>query len=202
MATQTPPPPVPPFIPGWTSKPFPALTLSAGGLLALADLQTIAQRTALTGGASWMDSLVLAPGIQYQAAADELFWKGAAASIVDVVDEHGGAAVSMKFANAATWHYIQRVAKPGETVTLNVGRAIAAHGSSYMLRRTDSGDHAMAWRVGGKPDLGIVSHVLYLISPVLTVAAIGFLVIFKDCKFRASGPESLYLIPLALEEDG
>ncbi|KAK4239151.1 hypothetical protein C8A03DRAFT_32766 [Achaetomium macrosporum] len=168
------------FIPGWNQKPFSTITLSAGGLLAIADLQTIAQRTALTGGASWMDSLVLAPGIQYQAAADELFWKGAAASIVDVVDEHGGAAVSLKLTNAATWHYIQRVAKPGETVTLNVGRAVAAHGASYMLRRTDSGDHAMAWRVGRKPDLGFVSHVLYLISPVLTLAAIGFIVIFKD----------------------
>ncbi|KAJ0336075.1 hypothetical protein COL922a_008405 [Colletotrichum nupharicola] len=50
--------------------PLPSLSLSAAGLVALADLQTIAHRTALTGTSSWWDSLVLAPGIHYQQAAD------------------------------------------------------------------------------------------------------------------------------------
>ncbi|EQB53807.1 hypothetical protein CGLO_06437 [Colletotrichum gloeosporioides Cg-14] len=50
--------------------PLPSLSLSAAGLVALADLQTIAHRTALTGTSSWWDSLVLAPGLHYQQAAD------------------------------------------------------------------------------------------------------------------------------------
>ncbi|KAL0937439.1 uncharacterized protein CTRU02_207170 [Colletotrichum truncatum] len=50
--------------------PIPEITLSAAGLVALADLQTIAHRTALTGTSSWFDALVLAPGLHYQQAAD------------------------------------------------------------------------------------------------------------------------------------
>ncbi|KAK4155347.1 hypothetical protein C8A00DRAFT_42065 [Chaetomidium leptoderma] len=167
------------FIPGWNPKPFPTLALSAGGVLALADLHTIAQRTAITGGASWMDSLLLAPGIHYQQAADVLFRKDGASAIVDVVDEMGGSAVALKINNAATASYIQKVAKPGETVTLDVGRVVAARGR-YKLHRSDSGNHATAWRESGGSSLGWVSHVLYLSGPVLTLTAIVFVVLFKD----------------------
>ena len=169
------------FIEGWVQKPFPTLTLSASGVLALADLQTIAQRTAITGGASWMDTLLLAPGIHYQQAADELFRKGGAAAIIDVVDEFDGSAVIFKLNNAATANYIQNVAKPGETVTLDVGRAIAARGR-YKLHRSKGGDTATAWRENQVTDFGGISHALYLAGPVLTVAAISFIVIFKDCE--------------------
>ncbi|KAL7921035.1 hypothetical protein ACQKWADRAFT_296742 [Trichoderma austrokoningii] len=64
--------PNPPFIASWTATPIPNLSLSAGGLLALADLNTIAQRTAIAGGSSWLDAFVLAPGLHYQQAADLL----------------------------------------------------------------------------------------------------------------------------------
>jgi hypothetical protein len=170
------------FIPGWNPKPFSTLTLSTSGILALADLHTIAQRTAITGGASWLDTLLLAPGIHYQQAADELFRKGGASAIIDVVDEFAGSAVTFKLRNAATANYIQNVAKPGETVTLDVGRAVAAKGR-YKLSRSDSGNHATAWRENGtSSDLGWVSHGLYLASPVLTIAATAFIVVFKDCE--------------------
>ena len=158
------------FVPGWNPKPFSTLALSASGVLALADLNTIAQRTAITGGASWIDTLLLAPGIHYQQAADELFRKGGASAIIDVVDEFAGSAVTFKLRNAATAHYIQNVAKPGETVTLDVGRAVSAKGR-YKLRRSDSGNHATAWRETGPSDLGWVSHALYLTSPVRHVFA-------------------------------
>jgi hypothetical protein len=173
------------FVPGWNQRPFPRLALSAGGLIALADLQTIAQRTAITGGASWVDSLLLAPGLHYQQAADELFRKGGASAIVDVVDEGGGSAVSLKLNNAATANYIQKVAKPGETVTLDVGRVVAARGP-YKLRRSNSGNHATAWKEKSGSGLGWVSHMLYLISPALTLTAITFIVLFKDCRFHTS----------------
>lgn len=61
-----------PLIASWTATPIPNLSLSAGGLLALADLNTIAQRTAIAGGSSWLDAFVLAPGLHYQQAADLL----------------------------------------------------------------------------------------------------------------------------------
>ncbi|TKW49802.1 hypothetical protein CTA1_4958 [Colletotrichum tanaceti] len=53
-----------------SKEPIPGLSLSAGGLVALADLHTIANRTALKGTSSWFDALVLAPGLHYQQAAD------------------------------------------------------------------------------------------------------------------------------------
>ncbi|KAK4145059.1 uncharacterized protein C8A04DRAFT_27309 [Dichotomopilus funicola] len=168
------------FIPGWTSKPFSTLALSASGVLALADLQTIAQRTALSGGASWIDTFLLAPGIHYQQAADELYRKGQAGPIIDVVDELAPSSVVFKLHNAATANYIQKVAKPGETVTLDVGRAIAGS-HRYKLHRSDSGKHATAWKEGGgDTDLGWISHALYLMGPLLTITAIGFIVVFKD----------------------
>ena len=33
------------------------------------------------------------------------------------------------------------------------------------------------------PDLGWVSHVLYVISPILTVLAFVFQILIRDCKF-------------------
>ncbi|KAK3298585.1 uncharacterized protein B0H64DRAFT_78777 [Chaetomium fimeti] len=168
------------FIEGWNQKPFATLTLSVSGVLALADLHGIAERTVITGGASWIDILLLAPGIHYQQAADDLFRRGGgAASVVDVVDEFEGSAVTFKLNNAATATYIQSVAKPGETVTLDVGRAIEGRGR-YKLHRSESGDEATAWKEGKPPGRGMVSHALYLAGPILTLAAIVFIVIFKD----------------------
>ncbi|PBK68167.1 hypothetical protein ARMSODRAFT_1004889 [Armillaria solidipes] len=48
------------------------LALEAAGLVALADLSTVSVRTALIGTASWLDILVLAPGIHQQQSADQL----------------------------------------------------------------------------------------------------------------------------------
>ncbi|KAK4162044.1 hypothetical protein QBC43DRAFT_322785 [Cladorrhinum sp. PSN259] len=200
------------FIPGWVQKPFPGITLSAGGLLALADLHTIAERTAITGGASWMDILLLAPGLHYQQAADQLFRKGGEA-IVAMVDKGSGSAErpiefeldrnddaaaatggngaapkktstlnrsqSLKINNAATAQYIQSIAKPGEVVTLDVGRLVASKGR-YKLKRSNSGYHASAWLETNSSGIGWVSHILYLLGPLLTFGTIALAVLFKD----------------------
>jgi len=42
---------------------LPRFAIGAGGIVALADLTTIAERTALMGKSSWFDILVIAPGI-------------------------------------------------------------------------------------------------------------------------------------------
>ncbi|KAK3987456.1 hypothetical protein QBC44DRAFT_331560 [Cladorrhinum sp. PSN332] len=182
------------FIPGWVQKPFPNISLSAGGLLALAHLQTVEERTAITGGASWLDILVLAPGLHYQQASDELFRKGGEA-IVGLVDKGNGSAErpvqldlegadsdrpqSIKVNNAATIQYIQNVAKPGQVVTLEVGRLVASKGR-YKLKRSNSGRHASAWLEQNSAGLGWVSHLLYLLGPLLTCGTITLAVLFKD----------------------
>ncbi|KAH8886792.1 hypothetical protein GQ53DRAFT_727357 [Thozetella sp. PMI_491] len=165
--------------PDWTTKPIPGLAISASGLIALADLSTIAQRTAIAGGSSWMDSLLLAPGLQYQQAADDLVKGDGMDAIVNAVEERDGKPVTFRVNNAATAHYIQKIARPGEVVTLDVG-ALPAAKARYRLKRSDSGMHATVWAEDDMPDLGWVSHVLYLMSPLLTVVVIVFQVLIKD----------------------
>lgn len=124
--------------PDWTTKPIPNLSLSASGLIALADLSTIAQRTAITGGSSWMDTLLLAPGLQYQQAADELVKGSGVDAIVDAVEGRDGKPTTFRINNAATAHYIQKIAQPGEQVTLDVG-SLPSSKARYRLKRSDSG---------------------------------------------------------------
>ncbi|KAK0201284.1 hypothetical protein DFS33DRAFT_1375876 [Desarmillaria ectypa] len=55
-----------------TSSISGSLTLQAAGLVALADLSAVSLRTALMGTASYLDILVLAPGMHQQQSADEV----------------------------------------------------------------------------------------------------------------------------------
>ncbi|KAK1475867.1 hypothetical protein CABS01_15573, partial [Colletotrichum abscissum] len=87
-----PAPDIMPF-PVLSKEPIPGLSLSAAGLVALADLQTIANRTALTGTSSWFDALVLAPGLHYQQAADSVAGtSGAVTAQTSAALGYGGAA--------------------------------------------------------------------------------------------------------------
>ncbi|KAK3330602.1 hypothetical protein B0H66DRAFT_69074 [Apodospora peruviana] len=167
--------------PQWTTSPIPGVSLSAGGLLALADLSTVAQRTAITGGSSWLDALLLAPGLHYQQAAEELARGSAdAAAIVNAVEDQDGKPTTFRINNAATAHYIRRIARPGQTVTLDVGAIPVRWNARYFLRRSNSGMHATIWAETDAPDLGWVSHLLYLSSPVLTVASLVLVVLLQD----------------------
>ncbi|KAK0656783.1 hypothetical protein B0T16DRAFT_294130, partial [Cercophora newfieldiana] len=159
--------------PEWATHPIPGVSLSAGGLLALADLSTVGMRTVITGGSSWLDTLLLAPGLHYQQAADELARRTSSSNaILSAVEQiHGGQSVTLNINNAATANYIRRIAKPGETVTLDVG---------LRLKRSESGLHATIWAVDDIPHLGWLSHAFYLASPVLTVAAIILTVLLRD----------------------
>ncbi|KAK4196182.1 hypothetical protein QBC40DRAFT_314047 [Triangularia verruculosa] len=143
-----------PLIPGWTSKPFPGISVSAGGLLALANLQTIAKRTAITGGASWADVFVLAPGLHHQQAAGDLIQKGT--GVTRVVDQHGNEG-TVKLNNAATAGYIHSVAKPGEEVILDINRQAPMRHSVLNL-----------------------SNLLYLTTLLLTFITIAIIILFRD----------------------
>ncbi|KAH6604351.1 hypothetical protein Trco_007797 [Trichoderma cornu-damae] len=118
-----------PFIAAWTSTPIPYLSLSAGGLLALADLNTVAQRTAIAGGSSWLDAFVLAPGLHYQQAADLLTPEYGSGRLVLSTALDGGAR-RRAVGNVAMVKYLRRLwereAKYG-VVTLYV-RAVAEDG--------------------------------------------------------------------------
>ncbi|KAM7217345.1 hypothetical protein V8F06_007288 [Rhypophila decipiens] len=201
--------------PDWPNTPIPGVSLSAGGLLALADLSTIAQRTAITGGSSWLDSLLLAPGLHYQQAVEELGSRGSTSTTggvgsssndeddhVEECDHTGTPVRRFRIRNTATKMYIRRIARPGETVTLDVGAALPAKrmsmGARYQMPKSDYGIHVADWAVdsaaaenGEEKDddkadgchgghTGSVSHFLYLASPVLTIIALACVVLVKD----------------------
>lgn len=175
-----------PFIPGWSSQPIPHFSLSASGLIVLADLSTIAQRTALRGGSSWLDSLLLAPGLHYQQAADDLF-RGEGAQVLTAVElDRDGKPTAHRIVNQAVVSYVLRVAKEGRTVVLDVGE-ISLKRRSWTTHRKESarrGQRAMLY--GGsaqvEESLSVAAQLLYVASPVLTCVAIVLVVLLKDCK--------------------
>lgn len=175
-----------PFISGWSSHPIPNFSLSASGLLVLADLSTIAQRTVLRGGSSWLDSLLLAPGLHYQQAADDLV-RGDNAQILKAVEtDRDGRPTAHRIVNQAVVTYVLRIAKDGKTVVLDVGEVPVKRGS-WGTRRNGmgrGGQRAMLY--GGpkemKESLGWAAHLLYVASPVLTCVAIAFVVLLRDCE--------------------
>ncbi|KAL7906314.1 hypothetical protein GGI35DRAFT_104562 [Trichoderma velutinum] len=191
-----------PLIAAWTSTPIPDLSLSAGGLLALADLNTIAQRTAIAGGSSWLDAFVLAPGLHYQQAADLLTPEyGPGKLVLSTLD---GGASRFVVSNVAMVKYLRRLwEREGKygVVTLyvrtenGVGGISFASSLSLLLGRDDSRRRSQRrWQrdlrkqleaehkshVREVLEMDWVSHALYLLSPLLTVAAIVFMILLQD----------------------
>lgn len=182
------------FISSWSSTPIPALSLSAGGLLALADLNTIAQRTAIKGGSSWLDAFVLAPGLHYQQAADALDQEsvsGLSAELgLTAAIETGDDGKELRryvINNIAMVNFLKRVwgtrDKDGGVVTLNVGMAQEGEEIDLVARKLQ----ALLNRQGKPPMAGVesleldwLSHVFYLMSPLLTMAALTFMVLLGD----------------------
>ena len=90
------------------------IKLQASGLVALADIKTIANRTAYTGAASFLDVLFLAPGIHCQQASSEIN-RGEYPTT--------GALTSgyvFRVENQATVGFLQRVGKTGHLVCVTV----------------------------------------------------------------------------------
>ncbi|RFU74736.1 hypothetical protein TARUN_7511 [Trichoderma arundinaceum] len=199
-----------PFIAAWTSTPIPNLSLSAGGLLALADLNTIAQRTAIAGGSSWLDAFVLAPGLHYQQAADLLTPEYGSGRPVLSTALDGGARRYV-VSNVAMVKFLRRLwEREGKygVVTLyvrmeNDGLGGIAFASSLSLllgydasgrrdgnnRRSQRREQRSLRRlqdidhknhVKEVLEMDWLSHALYLLSPLLTVTAIVFMVLLQD----------------------
>ncbi|KAI1810003.1 hypothetical protein GGS20DRAFT_590006, partial [Poronia punctata] len=177
--------------PPWTQTPIPGVDISAAGLLALADLGTIAQRTRIAGGASWLDALLLAPGLHYQQAADAVL--NELPSPYNAVESVGGKTSTYNIANTATLQYLERVCKPGERIVVDVGKTPQRNyfpyyaygggggGGQSTKRRSFPQRRNVVWRDEDEAGIGWLSQVLYLASPLLTVAAFVFMVLVREC---------------------
>jgi len=97
--------------------PFPNTSLDAAGLIALADLNTIAYRTVLSGSANFLDALVLCPGIHRQQKASDLNkgkFPAAAALTTGYI---------FRIENQATVAYLQTVGTTGQLQSLVIEKA-------------------------------------------------------------------------------
>lgn len=181
------------LISSWPSTPIPNLSLSAGGLLALADLNTIAQRTAITGGSSWWDALVLAPGLHYQQAADALDQESAPGlsaelGLTAAIESLGDGKEVRRYAikNIAMVNFLKRLwqdeQQDGE-VTLNVGLAKNGEEVDRLVKRMTAilnRQSRMPVTIDSGIELDWLSHVFYLCSPVLTIIASTFMTLLGD----------------------
>ncbi|WDK18079.1 hypothetical protein CGRA01v4_09364 [Colletotrichum graminicola] len=193
-----------------SKEPFPQLSLSAAGLVALADLQTIANRTALTGTSSWFDALVLAPGLHYQQAAD-----GVAGSAVTAETSSGTPGIFGTQALPGGRRIDVRVTNPGMLLFLSrLGVREERARQREIKRRNRAGDGGKIEAFGAGPvdggvgpriitlDVGTLgsrgrrrgrafahdadweferaSHLLYLTTPALTFAALTIMVLLAD----------------------
>lgn len=140
---------------------------------------TVAQRTAITGGSTWLDSLLLAPGLHYQQAADELADESATYAAVEQLE--GNRTSTYNITNPATKRYLQRVGREDQLVTVDVGMIPERNYFRRPGRSQRNGQRATIWRESGS-DLGRLSHILYLASPILTVTSMVFLVLLQECK--------------------
>ncbi|KAJ8130178.1 hypothetical protein O1611_g3453 [Lasiodiplodia mahajangana] len=96
--------------------------LDAAGIVALADITTVQQRTALAGTAVLLDALVLCPGIHMQQQAPKLNhgeYPACAALTSGYV---------FRIENSATVYYLQQVGRTGHLTTLTVSRPIPGEG--------------------------------------------------------------------------
>ena len=142
--------------------PIPGASLDATGLIALADLTTLAKHTALNGTSSFLDLLVLCPGIHRQQYATEL---------------NGGelpptAALTTGYVfrveNQATVFYLQKMGVPGHLVTLRVEEV-----SKYKDKRRMSDVQDIKRSV-------TLSSLLYIAPILLTLTALVFVILMED----------------------
>ena len=145
--------------------PFPRVSLDAVGLVALADLTTIARRTALTGTSTLLDAFILCPGIHRQQYAPELNggeYPAVAAMTTGYV---------FRIENPATVHYLQKVGRPGQLTTLSVSR-VSGSPQSTLSRFLD-----LFYVV---QNTSLVSSLAYFAAAFLTTAALFLLTISRD----------------------
>ncbi|MCJ1475954.1 hypothetical protein MMC13_004618 [Lambiella insularis] len=93
------------------------ISLDAGGFVAIAELETIEERTALTGTAAYLDVFVLCPGLHRQQRAPD----------INCSELPPCAALTtgymFRVENPGTVHYFQRIGKTVHTVLVEVSRS-------------------------------------------------------------------------------
>lgn len=141
--------------------PIPGISFDAAGLIALADLNTIAHRTALIGTATLIDALVLCPGIHRQQKATDLS-QGELPPTAALTSGY-----VFRVENQATVAYLQGVGKTGQLVTITVENL--RKGYWYHL-----------WALLFGPSISVISSVLIMVAILSTITSIILLATLRD----------------------
>lgn len=141
------------------AETFRGIQLDSAGLVALADVRSIAKWTAITGSSSLLDVLFIAPGIHQQQAAVELNrgeYPATGALTTGYV---------FRIENEATVRFLQSVGMTGQLTTLAVEQlSLKTNGDIMTMAQTP----------------GVVSGLLYIAGLVATMAAIVVIVLLGD----------------------
>ncbi|SJL14843.1 uncharacterized protein ARMOST_18315 [Armillaria ostoyae] len=142
------------------------ITLQSAGLVALADLSTVAVRTALMGTASWLDILVLAPGMHQQQSADEVN-RGEFPQTGSLISGY-----VFRIENPATVSYLQRIGRTGQLVTAVVEPKSFPRNAPiipYFSPKNQTFYNA-----------GVFAALLYLLCPTLTIVVFALVGSIRD----------------------
>ncbi|OCL08576.1 hypothetical protein AOQ84DRAFT_260101, partial [Glonium stellatum] len=142
-----------------------AIRLNAAAILALAELPTIAERTALAGSSEFLECLILCPGLHKQQSATNLNkaeFPATAALTTGYV---------FRVENSATVHYLQRVGRTGHLTKLDVS-ARGPHPPSVNRRN--------ASQAPDRPLLEPFPFLLHLSALLPTPIAIAILLNLQD----------------------
>ncbi len=140
------------------------MSLDAAGLVALAELTTIGQRTALTGTGALLDTLVLCPSIQRQQAATEL--NGGEYPAVAALTS----GYVFRVENPATVTYLQKISRTGHLTTLSV--------TNFSKKQTRIAQLLSIFYTFENSTL--MSAIAYLTAALLTLVILMFFVISED----------------------
>ena len=144
----------------WT-RPLPNTSFDAAGLIALADLGTIARRTVLTGTAVYLDALVLCPGIHRQQTASEL---------------NGG---ELPPTAALTTGYVFRVENQAMVAYLQ-SKAKTGHLTTFTAECEAKSGLRILWKALFGPGDSPLVFLLLMTIRLSTIFSITFLAIIQD----------------------
>ncbi|QMW31671.1 hypothetical protein G4B84_007052 [Aspergillus flavus NRRL3357] len=139
------------------------MSLDLVGIIFLADLSLIAQRTALTGGSTFLDTFILCPGLHRQQDAANVH-RGEYPAVAAMTTGY-----VFRVENPATVNFLQRVGHTGQLTTLSVTNT----------RKTRKGwrSHFMS-SIDSSMSLGAVAA--YLLAVSSTIAVSYLLVLTED----------------------
>ncbi|KAH8693274.1 hypothetical protein BGW36DRAFT_386258 [Talaromyces proteolyticus] len=152
---------------------LPNISLDAAGLITLAEITVVAERTALTGTSIYADSLVLCPGFHRQQSAPELNggeFPAVAAMTTGYV---------FRVENSATVTFLKRHGKTGQLVTVEVLPPKDIHNNKFdnvcLTRLLDYIGACFHVEMAT-----LIPHLLYWSAAIASLAILGLFVYIQE----------------------